>query len=399
MRRPNRRRSLGIRLTFTLLGVASTLVLATAIPAHAATTNTDFDGTWTVVDSSDATNTGTLVISSENLTTGTFDGNLTAAGLSQDITSGVVTGNQFTFTDQYPGTIVGENGVQSEYAGTINGNSLTLDATGVQTWHNGRSVASTTSGSGTGTRVDLDLSGTVEAVACGADATSCTSPPQPVPDVTVTATGATTAQATTGADGTYQLQLPPGTYTVQPSADGRTFSPASRSVPLMEDAAGVDFHTCATQSPSADDEADFRLDDATLTSGAAAAPCARPTATAISCQVPADSLTLSSPTVSQFCKVSVTDKGSSPRRHPSGSVTFAVTPSHFASVLAQDVGPSGQLIKPCEELEESNVVGVSECDVVETPIHYVPGSLVKLSMSACFSGTPGKFLPSCTSTN
>lgn len=97
---------------------------------------------------------------------------------------------------------------------------------------------------------DLDaiiLSGTVTSTNCSD--TECT--PEPLAGVTVTATGPDTAEAVTGADGTYAIELDEtGVYTVTPSMpdqSGQGFRPASRSLYLDDDKDGVNFVTCAAE--------------------------------------------------------------------------------------------------------------------------------------------------------
>ncbi|MEZ5100871.1 MAG: hypothetical protein R3C15_13940 [Thermoleophilia bacterium] len=76
--------------------------------------------------------------------------------------------------------------------------------------------------------------------------------PEPVgaPGVTVTASGSSGATTTTRADGTYELDLPQGDYTIRPTlADGEgAFTPAARSLALAGDVAGIDFRTCSRKA-------------------------------------------------------------------------------------------------------------------------------------------------------
>jgi hypothetical protein len=67
--------------------------------------------------------------------------------------------------------------------------------------------------------------------------------------VTVSLSGAATAQTTTSASGTYSFTgLAAGSYLVTPTKTGYSFSPASRSVTLAADSAGNDFAASALPS-------------------------------------------------------------------------------------------------------------------------------------------------------
>jgi hypothetical protein len=86
------------------------------------------------------------------------------------------------------------------------------------------------------------MKGTVTANACGKKA--CTR--KALPGVTIQAAGPVTETATTGKDGTFELFLAPGTYTVTPTLKGYAFAPAKRPVDLTKEVSGVDFKTCAS---------------------------------------------------------------------------------------------------------------------------------------------------------
>jgi hypothetical protein len=142
-----------------------------------------------------------------------------------------VSGGSYSFT-----VVLSGSSYVSHNTGTIDGSTLTGE------FHdtNGTDVDYTA------TRVGgFVLSGRVTAVSCDEDASTCSAPPTPVADVTVTATGDSTGSATTDTEGDYSINLPAGSYTVTPSADNKTFDPDSRSVDLNSDVSGVDFTTCA----------------------------------------------------------------------------------------------------------------------------------------------------------
>jgi hypothetical protein len=132
-----------------LLGLISSLTLSTPTTAFAASKNVNFDGTWNL-KSGVSTGVGTLIITNENLTTGTFNGTFPNFEAPYPIIKGQVIGNTFTFTDERPGTVVGKNGYEAEYAGTITGNTLVIRGTAVQTWRNGHTGTNETHGSETG---------------------------------------------------------------------------------------------------------------------------------------------------------------------------------------------------------------------------------------------------------
>lgn len=89
------------------------------------------------------------------------------------------------------------------------------------------------------------LSGKILAVACGQNATSCSSRPSPVAGVTVTASGASSGTATTNSKGEYTLTLPEGKYRITPRDGDRAFAPDSLTTDLKGDTGGFDFKTCA----------------------------------------------------------------------------------------------------------------------------------------------------------
>jgi Tol biopolymer transport system component len=94
------------------------------------------------------------------------------------------------------------------------------------------------------------LSGTVTTTNCSD--TACE--PAPLAGALVRASGPDTAEAVTGADGTYAIELDEaGAYTVTPSMPdqpGQGFRPASRSLYLTADKGGVNFVTCSAEASS-----------------------------------------------------------------------------------------------------------------------------------------------------
>ncbi len=88
----------------------------------------------------------------------------------------------------------------------------------------------------------VKLSGTV-IKQCGC------SPPERLPGVSVVAKGAHGSSAVTGSDGTYEMAVQKGTYTVTPSLKGFGFAPPSRKVTVNGDVKGVDFRGCDGSGP------------------------------------------------------------------------------------------------------------------------------------------------------
>jgi hypothetical protein len=83
------------------------------------------------------------------------------------------------------------------------------------------------------------ISGKITASDCGDD-DKCSL--KPLPGVAVSAKGAGSGSATTGADGSYSMSVPKGDYSVTAKLDGATFAPASRDVGVHSgDVKGVDF--------------------------------------------------------------------------------------------------------------------------------------------------------------
>jgi hypothetical protein len=90
---------------------------------------------------------------------------------------------------------------------------------------------------------DLALSGTVTQEDC--DAQGCRR--EPLAGVRVAASGGTggAKSSTTGADGSYSMRVRKGSWIITPSLRGHEFTPASRTVKVTADRAGLDFATCS----------------------------------------------------------------------------------------------------------------------------------------------------------
>ena len=91
---------------------------------------------------------------------------------------------------------------------------------------------------------EVTISGTID-LAC---ATSCSSTPDALADVTVEAKGDDSYTATTDTDGKYELKVPRGAYTITSDDPDLTFTPASRDVGKDGPYDGQDFDVCTASS-------------------------------------------------------------------------------------------------------------------------------------------------------
>jgi hypothetical protein len=234
------------RLTLTVAACAllPALVAISTTSAIASTRNANLDGKWTL-------SSGYLVVSGENVTTGTFGGFVKSdkASSSIPIATGLVVGDSFSFTSEIAGTVVDVNGAQFDYAGTVNGNTMSIKETGLRVWHKGHRVSAVDDDPGpyTATRPGVDLSGTIE-IGCSPNAGSCPAGSGPLYDADVDVEGPTTASTTTDTDGKWTVSVAPGHYTITPSASGVTFSPDSLDVDVTKATDGQDFTSCAADS-------------------------------------------------------------------------------------------------------------------------------------------------------
>jgi hypothetical protein len=172
-------------------------------------------------------------ITSYDPTTGAFSGTDNAWSIGPEkITGTLYPDGAVTYTIVDPGVVL--NG-----KGTITFNADRTTAIWRGTWSNSIGEIGTDYGEWKG----FVLTGKVEAGPCGADETECSVPPAPVPGVTITATGAYHASATTDSQGDYSMTLNAGTWTITPTMDDLTFTPRSRSVDLESGTSDVDFET------------------------------------------------------------------------------------------------------------------------------------------------------------
>jgi len=172
-------------------------------------------------------------ITSYDPTTGAFSGIDNAWGIGlEKITGTLYPDGAVTYTIVDPGEVM--NG-----KGTITFNADRTTAIWRGTWSNSIGEIGTDYGEWKG----FVLTGKVEADPCGAHETECSVPPTPVSGVTITATGAYHASATTDSQGDYSMTLNAGTWTITPTMDDLTFTPRSRSVDLKSDTSDVDFET------------------------------------------------------------------------------------------------------------------------------------------------------------
>ena len=242
----------GYRTFATVLAavlLVATIILISTTPALATAKNQNLDGKWRVGGAEN----GTIAISGENVTTGTFGGVVQADGVasSLEIVDGQVTGDSFTFTGQYAGTVVDEHGTQFYYAGTVSGNVMIIRLTGLQGWDDGKPVDETDNDRGPfkAVRAGVDLSGTI-VFGCSGGA-SCSTGSAPLYDATVAVDGPTSASTKTDTDGKWTLPVAPGHYTITPSAPDVTFTPDSIDVDVTKATVGQDFTSCAADSSAA----------------------------------------------------------------------------------------------------------------------------------------------------
>jgi hypothetical protein len=245
--------------SIALLALLPVSTLGVPTTASASTTNANFDGNWLVKSS---TGEAHVVITGENPATGEFGGEVTGpTGLVLKIVDGEVTGSHYTFTDEFPDTVVGESGEQVSYSGTISGDSMTITQTAIRTWHDGQAGDDTISadpGPFTGTRGEFELSGMI-IFGCSGTGTSCSAAAAPLYDATVDVEGPSSASTTTDTDGTWKVSVPAGHYVITPTAPGVTFTPASLDVDVTASADDQNFSGCGATSSDDADSPDLRI--------------------------------------------------------------------------------------------------------------------------------------------
>ena len=132
------------------------------------------------------------------------------------------------------------------YGGYVATFSVTLSADGSTfkgTWVDNQGNAGTAVGRGGSKTKKPKISGTVKESTC--DEKACTS--KGLPGVKVTARGSGgTVTDTTGADGSYSLEVKKGSWKVTPSLGGREFEPDSPTV-VVDDDKVANFTTCAVE--------------------------------------------------------------------------------------------------------------------------------------------------------
>jgi hypothetical protein len=261
-----------------LVSGAPTVLLATASPATASaahlvtthhlsghrianTKNATIEGLWDIFQGGKSLH-ASFDISNEDVATGSFGGvvNLrpgTAKINHYDIVSGKVTGNAFTIVADYPGTIVGTNGLESTYSGTVSGSTMKGEETDEQGWKNGRKIDLSADGDQTftATRGGFNLAGTVE-LGCASDANVCSANGTPFEGLEVDVSGTNgSATSTTDNDGKWNVDLPKGKYTITPTNPNLTFTPNEIVVNLTKAITGQTFKACG--APSAQTTAAF----------------------------------------------------------------------------------------------------------------------------------------------
>jgi|GEM_PF-6861729 len=249
MRTQGARKTLrGFALALAVLTMLPAFMTLSTISASASTKNANLDGTWSVVDKG---STSSLLISGENVTKGTFGGSIADPGLASTlhIVASEINGNSFTFTLESEGTVVGENGSQIDYAGTVNGNKMSFKETAARVWKDGKPVEATYEDPGPypATRESVDLSGTIT-FGCSGSAGSCPAGSGPLYDAKVDVEGPTIASTTTDTKGQWSIPVSAGHYTITPSAPDATFSPDSLEVDVTKSTGGQDFTSCSADS-------------------------------------------------------------------------------------------------------------------------------------------------------
>jgi hypothetical protein len=238
------------------IGVSTATVSKPLAKTHAA--NGNFNGRWKVTDAEGAV--GYFVVTNENVKTGSFAGSLqvpagTKGPSSYPITAGSVTGNNFTATLEYPGTVVGYNGLQFSYVGSFHGNAMSIKVENYHAWIKGKVVPpDELSTDGTiykGYRGLLTINGEVD-LGCGGSGGSCSASSDALAGVEVTISGDDDATATTDQEGKWSVDVPEGTYTVTPTSDGFTYAPGDRTVKVTKNITVPKFSACvATTTLSA----------------------------------------------------------------------------------------------------------------------------------------------------
>jgi hypothetical protein len=234
------------------LGLLPTLTSLTATSAVAVSKNANFIGTWELIDPADPSTTATLVVSSEDDATGSFTGTLAALGnigpafdAPFDILDGRVSGNAFSFNLERTDIGIRAATYKAHIAGSISGNdaSGSLNSTiepPIDENHN----AFVGFRSFTAKRNAFKLSGTI-IYGCAGGAT-CGSSAGPLYDVNVDVQGPASDSATTDTKGKWSVSVPPGHYTITPTAPDVTFTPASIDVDVSKATPGQDFTSCVS---------------------------------------------------------------------------------------------------------------------------------------------------------
>lgn len=194
----------------------------------------DLTGTWNCCGAGGAAAQNFVITSGRGALAGR--GELPGGQVFSGI-SGSVGGDAVTIVTTYnsfsPGYVATFVGTLSPDQATITG-SWTSNIGQAGTWTATRRIEG------------VGLSGTVTQEDC--DAKGCRR--EPLAGVKVAASGGPggATSSTTAADGSYSMRVKKGAWTVTPALRGHTFTPASRSVKVIADRAGLDFATCARRA-------------------------------------------------------------------------------------------------------------------------------------------------------
>lgn len=253
-----KRRHVATIAVILALGVLPIFSSLTTTAAVAGSKNASFVGTWNITDPADPSTTATLVVDSENTVTGDFSGTLTAYGDNGPafdapfaVLDGRVTGTSFSFRLERDDIGLRDATYIALLSGSIDGNNAsgTLHSSidpPVDDQHNAfvgfRSIDLT--------RTSFDVSGTI-IYGCSGGAGVCGADAAPLWNAEVDIAGPTSDSTMTDGDGKWSFSVPPGHYTITPTAPDVDFTPASIVVDVTAATPDQDFTSCVSATVSA----------------------------------------------------------------------------------------------------------------------------------------------------
>jgi len=210
-----------------VIALVSVVAITGARGASASPTS-DLSGVWTIHNTTGPGAGGTLDITDG--VGGAFNGTGYGGGW---VVHGSVSGNSVRYT------VSGQGSYESTVVGTLSSDGARI----VYSWND------TNGASGTAylERAGGAIEGRIQ-LESGCSPGPCAL--KPLRGATVNASGSSgSGSASTGANGTYSIKLPAGTYTVTPTYKSKEFTPASRTLTVSSSTvSGVDFKTCAGTS-------------------------------------------------------------------------------------------------------------------------------------------------------